>query len=135
MNEQYDIVIVGGGMVGAALACSLGDSNLRVAVIEESPPELFSADQLHDLRVSALSIASASILKTIGAWKGIAERRYCPFRRMRVWEGRGDVEFRSEDLNEPLLGYIVENRIIQLALLDRLVEREKLQLNVYKPAA
>ena len=120
MNEPYDIVIVGGGMVGAALACSLGNSSLRVAVIEETPPEPFAPEQPHDLRVSALSIASASIIKTVGAWKGIAERRYCPFRRMRVWEGRGDVEFRSEDLNEPLLGYIVENRIIQLALLDRL---------------
>jgi 2-octaprenyl-3-methyl-6-methoxy-1,4-benzoquinol hydroxylase len=50
----------------------------------------------------------------------MASRRLCPFRRMRVWEDRGDVEFRSEDINEPLLGYIVENRVVQLGLLDRL---------------
>jgi len=122
MNEHYDVVIVGGGMVGAALGCGLGGSALRVAVLEDAPPPEFSPEQTHDLRVSAISIASASILKTVGAWKGVASRRFCPFRRMRVWEDRGDVEFRSEDINEPLLGYIVENRIIQLALLDRLKE-------------
>jgi 3-demethoxyubiquinol 3-hydroxylase len=122
MNEQYDVLVVGGGMVGAALGCSLGDGPLRVAVIEDALPPAFDPSQVHDLRVSALSIASASIIQTVGAWNGIAERRYCPFRRMRVWEGMGDVEFRSEDIDEPLLGYIVENRIIQLALLDRLAD-------------
>ncbi|NJD05911.1 MAG: 2-octaprenyl-3-methyl-6-methoxy-1,4-benzoquinol hydroxylase [Methylococcaceae bacterium] len=120
MTEHYDVVVIGGGMVGAALGCSLGDSGLRVAIVEDSPPPPFAADQPHDLRVSAISIASASIIKTIGAWGGLISRRCCPFRRMRVWEDRGDVEFRSEDINEPLLGYIVENRVIQLALLDRL---------------
>lgn len=122
MSEHYDVIIVGGGMVGAALGCGLGGSSLRVAVLEDAPPPEFSPGQPHDLRVSAISIASASILKTVGAWPGVASRRFCPFRRMRVWEDRGDVEFRSEDINEPLLGYIVENRVIQLALLDRLRE-------------
>lgn len=122
MNEHYDVAIIGGGMVGATLGCCLGDSGLRVAVVEDAPPPPFAAEQPHDLRVSAISIASASIVKTVNAWKGVVSRRYCPFRRMRVWEDRGDVEFRSEDINEPLLGYIVENRILQLALLDRLVE-------------
>lgn len=120
MNEHYDVVVVGGGMVGATLGCALGGGALRVAVLEDAPPLDFSPEQPHDLRVSAVSIASASILKTIGAWRGISARRHCPFRRMRVWEDKGDVEFRSEDINEPVLGYIVENRIIQLALLDRL---------------
>lgn len=122
MVKEYDVVIVGGGMVGAALACGLGNSSLKVAVIEDSRPLAFADDQPHDLRVSAISIASASILKTVGAWKGIVSKRFCPFKRMRVWEDKGHVEFRSEELNEPLLGYIVENRVIQLALLERLVE-------------
>ncbi|QSA98603.1 UbiH/UbiF/VisC/COQ6 family ubiquinone biosynthesis hydroxylase [Methylococcus sp. EFPC2] len=120
MTEHYDVVIVGGGMVGATLACSLGDSPLKIAIIEDAPPPDFAPDQPHDLRVSAISIASANILKTVGAWRGIVARRLCPFRRMRVWEDKGDVEFRSDDINEPLLGHIVENRIIQLAVLERL---------------
>jgi 3-demethoxyubiquinol 3-hydroxylase len=120
MKEHFDVIIVGGGMVGAAVACSLGGSNLRVALIEAQAPEAFSAEQPHDLRVSALSIASRNILETIGAWEGITSRRFCPFKRMRVWESAGDTTFNSDDIRLPELGYIVENRITQLALLERL---------------
>lgn len=128
MNNEYDVLIVGGGMVGATLGCALGGSGLSVAVLEDTPPVAFSPEQPHDLRVSAVSVASASILKTIGAWPGIAARRMCPYRRMRVWEDRGDVEFRSEDINEPVLGHIVENRIIQLAALERLRDFSNVEL-------
>lgn len=120
MNEHFDVVIVGGGMVGAAVACCLGDSGLKVAVIEAQQPEPFSAEQAHDLRVSALSIASRHILEAAGAWDGIVQKRYCPFKRMRVWETAGDTLFNSDDIRQPELGYIVENRITQLALLERL---------------
>lgn len=125
---MFDVVIVGGGMVGATVACSLGGSPLKVAVIESSPPEPFADDQPHDLRVSALSIASKNILATVGAWKGIEKRRFCPFRRMRVWETAGDTEFCSKDIGEPALGYIVENRVTQLALLERLQDFDNIEL-------
>ncbi len=128
MKEKFDVVIVGGGMVGAAVACSLGGSLLKVAVIESSPPLPFATDQPHDLRVSALSIASKNILETVGAWQGVINRRFCPFRRMRVWETTGDTEFCSGDIDYPELGYIVENRITQLALLDRLQEFDNVEL-------
>jgi 2-octaprenyl-3-methyl-6-methoxy-1,4-benzoquinol hydroxylase len=128
MIEKFDVVIVGGGMVGSAVACSLGNSSLKVAVIESTLPLAFSAEQAHDLRVSALSIASKNILDTVGAWDGIVARRFCPFKRMRVWETAGDTEFCSDDINYPELGYIVENRITQLALLDRLQEFDNIEL-------
>lgn len=120
MKEIFDVVIIGGGMVGAAVACGLGGSALKVAVIEASPPVPFAPEQAHDLRVSALSIASKNILATVGAWEGVMARRVCPFRRMRVWETAGDTEFCSDDIHYPELGYIVENRVTQLALLERL---------------
>jgi 2-octaprenyl-3-methyl-6-methoxy-1,4-benzoquinol hydroxylase len=120
MKENFDVVVVGGGMVGAAVACGLGGSSLKVAVIENAPPQAFLPDQPHDLRVSALSIASKNILETVGAWGGVVNRRLCPFRRMRVWETAGDTEFCSDDINYPELGFIVENRVTQLALLERL---------------
>ncbi|MFU8789890.1 MAG: UbiH/UbiF/VisC/COQ6 family ubiquinone biosynthesis hydroxylase [Methylobacter sp.] len=120
MKEDFDVVVVGGGMVGAAVACSLGGSPLKVAVVESALPVAFSPGQPHDLRVSALSIASKNILETVGAWEGVVKRRLCPFRRMRVWETAGDTEFCSDDIGYPELGYIVENRVTQLALLERL---------------
>jgi 3-demethoxyubiquinol 3-hydroxylase len=128
MKQSFDVIIVGGGMVGTAVACSLGGSGLQIAVIENAPPLPFSLEQPHDLRVSALSIASKKILETVGAWQGIENRRVCPFRRMRVWETAGDTEFCSDDINYPQLGYIVENRVIQLALLDRLSDFDNVSL-------
>jgi 2-octaprenyl-3-methyl-6-methoxy-1,4-benzoquinol hydroxylase len=128
MKEEFDVAIVGGGMVGAAVGCGLGGSALKVAVIESMPPEPFSPAQPHDLRVSALSIASKNILATVGAWQGIENRRLCPFRRMRVWETAGDTEFCSDDIGERELGYIVENRVTQLALLERLQEFDNIEI-------
>lgn len=128
MKELFDVIIVGGGMVGATLACALGGCHLKVAIIEQSPPLPFAPDQPHDLRVSALSIASKNILSTIGAWQGIVDKRLCPFRRMRVWESAGDTEFCSDDINHPELGYIVENRVTQLALWERMREFDNIEL-------
>ncbi len=128
MKEKFDVIIVGGGMVGAAVACSLGDSPLTVAIIESALPEAYEPTQAHDLRVSALSIASKNILETIGAWAGIESKRLCPFRRMRVWETAGDTEFNSDDIEYPALGYIVENRITQLSLIERLKDFTNIQL-------
>jgi len=128
MNENFDVLIVGGGMVGATVACGLGNSTLKVAIVEQVMPDAFLASQPHDLRVSALSIASQTILQTVGAWEGVVTRRYCPFKRMRVWETTGDTEFCSDDIAHAALGFIVENRITQLALVDRLQQFDNIQL-------
>lgn len=131
MNQRYDVVIVGGGMVGATIACALADSDLSIAVIEQQHPPAFSPEQPHDLRVSALSLASERILRHVGAWQGIESRRLCPYRRMRVWEAsdkRGATEFDAGRIGHPYLGNIVENRVIQLALLDRVREIQNVDL-------
>ena len=128
MKKEFDVVIVGGGMVGATVACALGGSDLTVAVVEQSLPEAFEDEQPHDLRVSALSTASKNILKSVGAWEGILTRRTCPYKRMRVWETAGDTEFNSDDINCTELGFIVENRITQLALLEKLADFENIEL-------
>ena len=128
MKQQFDVVIVGGGMVGAAVACCLGDSGLKVAVIEAQVPQAFANEQPHDLRVSALSIASRNILDMVGAWQGVVARRYCPYKRMRVWENAGDTTFNSDDINAQELGFIVENRVTQLALLERIPSFDNITL-------
>ncbi len=115
-------------MVGATLACALGNSSLSVAVIEQFIPKDFDPQQTHDLRVSALSIASQKILQTLGVWPNIANKRICPFKRMRVWETVGDTEFSCHDTEYPELGFIVENRVTQLALLEQLKTFENIDL-------
>ncbi len=123
MKSRYDILIVGGGMVGATLACALGNSALSVALLEHDFPQPFDADQPYDLRVSALSAASRSILQALGVWDGVVSRRLCPYKRMKVWEAdatRAATEFNADDIGCSELGHIVENRVVQLALLERL---------------
>ena len=131
MKTRYDVLIVGGGMVGSALACALGNSGLSVAVLERQLPESFLPEQPHDLRVSALSIASERFLQNIGAWEGIQSRRSCPYKRMKVWENDsalGATEFDAGTIGYGHLGHIVENRIVQLALLERLRQFDNVDL-------
>ncbi|MEH6471790.1 MAG: UbiH/UbiF/VisC/COQ6 family ubiquinone biosynthesis hydroxylase [Halopseudomonas sp.] len=129
--EEYDIAIVGGGMVGATLACALADSGLQILLLEAQAPLPFAAEQPHDLRVSALSPASQTLLQKIGAWHGVEQRRLCPYRRMRVWEtsGRGDTLFDAADIDQPVLGHIVENRILQLALWQQIAQCDNIRIH------
>ncbi|MEH6628516.1 MAG: UbiH/UbiF/VisC/COQ6 family ubiquinone biosynthesis hydroxylase [Motiliproteus sp.] len=129
-STDFDLVIVGAGMVGATLACAMENSGLRIAVLDTHVPAAFEPSQPHDLRVSALSIASQRILENTKVWGGISTRRCCPYRRMRVWEteSRGDTLFDSADIDEPVLGHIVENRVIQLALWERMEQCANLEL-------
>lgn len=127
MMQSVDIAIVGGGMVGLALASAFKDTDLRIAVIESQEPKGDLAE-LPDVRVSALSRSSENILRNLGAWQGIVQRRAAPYSAMEVWEqdSFARIEFDAQKLAQPDLGHIVENRVIQLALLDQV----KLQSNV-----
>ena len=123
---QYDVIIAGGGMVGATLACLLGKAGKRVAVLEAHAPQPFFPTDPYDLRVSAISRASQRALASAGAWEGVLARRACGYEAMQVWDATGDgqIRFDAADLGEPDLGHIVENRVIQLALLDAMAALE-----------
>ncbi|WEM42733.1 FAD-dependent 2-octaprenylphenol hydroxylase [Photobacterium sp. DA100] len=120
MMQSVDVAIIGGGMVGLTLAAALADTELRVAVIEGKLPET-ALEPLPDVRVSALSRASERILRRVDAWEGIAARRMAPYSKMQVWEqdSFASIAFDAARLAQPDLGHIVENRVIQLSLLDR----------------
>lgn len=123
-TTQYDIVIAGGGMVGACLACALGNSPFRIAIVEGRRPQDVDVryEDEADPRVSAITRASQRVFSSLGAWQGMADRRVSPFREMRVWDaaGSGAIHFDSADIAEDTLGYIVENRVIQTALWERM---------------
>lgn len=121
-TQHYDIVIVGAGIVGSALACALGAQPLRVALIEARPPMLHWPEGTRDLRVSAVTLGSARLFQTLGVWDDMRAQGVSPFHDMRVWDaaGSGEVHFDAAETGEEALGYIVENRVIQAALLKRL---------------
>ena len=121
---QADLIIVGAGMVGSALALALENSGLEILVVDGGPLSVkpFAADGAFEPRVSALSAASQRILERLGVWEGIAARRASPYRDMQVWDGSGtgSVHFSAASVHAEVLGHIVENRVVQDALLERL---------------
>ncbi len=125
---NHDVVIVGGGMVGAALACALADKQLRVGIVEHGRvPAMPSGD--YALRVSAISPGSRTILEAVDAWGHIPKQRICPVERMKVWDsqGTGVIHFDSAELGEPYLAYIVENDAVQAALWQRMAASENIK--------
>ncbi|WP_462380732.1 2-octaprenyl-3-methyl-6-methoxy-1,4-benzoquinol hydroxylase [Pseudomonas sp. Marseille-QA0892] len=126
MTTQADIVIVGAGMVGSALALALEGQGLDIVVLDGESLEVFPFDtsEPFEPRVSALSAASQRILERLDAWPGITSRRACPYRDMHVWDGvgTGQIHFSAESVHAQWLGHIVENRVVRDALLDRLAK-------------
>jgi len=128
--KNYDVIIVGGGMVGSSLACLLAKAGVHVAVIEAFAPTAFNENDPHDLRVSAISHFSRSVLNNAGAWSHIEAMRISPYEQMHVWDGTGDgeIHFDAAEINEAQLGHIIENRIIQLGLTQALQQYETADL-------
>ena len=129
-STDYDILIAGGGMVGAAIACALSGNRLRIGVVEKQSPLLdWPRDEI-DLRVSAINHASQNLLENIGAWDAIRERGVQPYREMRVWDQlrHGDIHFDSASIGEPDLGHIIQNRIIQASLWECMQQHADIEL-------
>jgi 2-octaprenyl-6-methoxyphenol hydroxylase len=125
-ERRGDVVIVGGGMVGPGVPA--GEPRLvadRIVLIEAHLPPQPATDGEIELRVSALSRASERLLRACGAWPLLSTERLCAFERMCVWDeaaradGPGSIHFDCATLGEANLGYIVENRQVQWALLQR----------------
>ncbi len=142
MNREFDILIAGGGMVGLAVALALlqGDASdqCKITVVDAGKRPAFSPGQEVSLRVSAIASGTASQLASLGAWDSIAEARVCPYRDMKVWDATGSVEgpetlrFDAADFAVPQLGFIVENILIQDALLS-LLDAANVSINFETP--
>jgi 2-polyprenylphenol 6-hydroxylase len=134
MKYDHDVAIVGGGVVGSALACALADTGLSVALIDAQTPAPYDAKAEVDLRVFALSVASRRILEALQVWDSVAAVRISPYREMQVWDagGKGSVHFDSADLGQAELGYIAENSLLQHALWERL--KADAQVRMIHPA-
>ncbi|KJK15222.1 2-octaprenyl-3-methyl-6-methoxy-1,4-benzoquinol hydroxylase [Pseudomonas sp. 2(2015)] len=128
MEMRADLLIVGAGMVGSALALALQHSGLEILLLDGSPLSIKPFDQqsAFEPRVSALSAASQRILERLGAWQGVSERRLSPYSDMHVWDGSGtgQIHFSAASVHAEVLGHIVENRVVQDGLLERLHDSE-----------
>ena len=128
-QNRYDAVVVGGGMVGAAAALGLAQAGWSVALLEHQAPQAFEAQSPPDLRISAIGCTSVGLLKQLGAWPAVTAMRTVPYRRLETWEWASSrVAFDALSLGLPELGFMVENRILQLALWQQFAQCANLTL-------
>lgn len=138
--HQYDVAIVGGGMVGMALACSLASSpltkHLSVAIIDSNPAlgskDWIKKDDPPDSRVSTVTPATISLFKDVGAWQYVQQHRHAYFDKMQVWDytGLGYTRYNARDANKEVLGCVVENKVLHGSLLS-CIQNADFQKTIY----
>jgi 2-polyprenylphenol 6-hydroxylase len=129
VSRDFDVLVIGAGVIGATMAALLGARRLvgpgRVALLAERlsvdaaaiPMDAAAADDW-DLRVFALSRASQRLLRLCGTWQRLPQARSFPYERMCVWDasgaatGAGSMTFDCAEIGEPKLGFIVEGRAL-----------------------
>ena len=120
---NYDVIIIGAGIPGLTTACALAQkTRLTIAIIDTKPlVPSWTSEQYHH-RVSAIALSTKRIFQNINAWQAMVEQRVSPFNHIQVWDttSQANVKFDAAEVGEPRLGYIVENNVMQDALIKRL---------------
>ncbi|MGE7139473.1 UbiH/UbiF/VisC/COQ6 family ubiquinone biosynthesis hydroxylase [Luteibacter sp. NPDC031894] len=117
-GHLLDVAVVGGGMVGAAAALALGRAGFSVALVDAREPAPWAAADEVDLRVVGLAPSSIALLDQLGAWEAIRSARASGYDRIVVWdaESGATIRFDAADEGRDVLGYIVENALVQASL-------------------
>ncbi|MGH8480874.1 MAG: UbiH/UbiF/VisC/COQ6 family ubiquinone biosynthesis hydroxylase [Nevskiaceae bacterium] len=120
--KRHEIVVVGGGVAGAATALALLRQGFDVALIEKAKAPAPFKPEHYDARVYAISPGSARFLQACGVWSRIAAQRVSPYTRMQVWESTPlqSLNFDAAELAVPELGYIIEDSLLRATLWDAL---------------
>lgn len=121
-HDPHDLLIVGGGMVGLALAIDSARRGLSAMVVEQAVPEPETpVAGVYSPRVSAISRQSQTWLTGLDVWQHLPAGRACAYHEMKVWDGQGQgrIGFHADDVQADDLGHIVENRWLVSALWHR----------------
>ena len=122
-----DVLIIGGGLVGASLAAALRPSGLSVALVEAQP--MPTSNEGWDSRIYAISPGSAAFLAQCGAWQRLDPNRVQPVEQMRVFGDEGaELDFSAYQVGAPELAFILEGRLLQQALWRTLEQQDNLTL-------
>lgn len=130
---KHDVVIVGGGLIGASLACALQPTGLDVALIEAVAFDSMTQPS-HDEKMLSLAPASQHILEGLGVWASIASHGVAPIERVHISDRGhwGKTRLSASEFNVPALGYVVAARVIGLTLVQTLTSGRA--ATVYCPA-
>jgi len=129
-NEQTvtEVIIVGGGLVGATLAYSLANVGMKVTVLDRGDPQSWLDDSF-DGRASAVALASQRYLEAIGLWSDMAPHA-CAIKDIRVSEAHQPffLHYDHRDLGDEPFGYMVENRHIRRSLYSAINQNENISI-------
>lgn len=114
MEREFDVLVVGGGLVGAACALALGQDALRVGLLESAAPEATPQDDSWDSRIYAVTPGNVAWLRGLGVWDTLDAARIAPIHRMEVWgdDHKSKLEFDAYESGVEELGVIVESRLM-----------------------
>ncbi|OGT31892.1 MAG: hypothetical protein A3E87_02710 [Gammaproteobacteria bacterium RIFCSPHIGHO2_12_FULL_35_23] len=133
-NKQYDIVIIGAGIVGAASALAFAKTDLKIAILNQQSL-ITEVDETIDLRTSAINLASRDLLQEIGVWPTIESLRLSAYDKMTVWDKEGSIHFDCAEIGEAHLGFIIENKIMQVALNKQIQSAKNIDYLTLTPQA
>ncbi len=120
MSSTFDVIVIGGGIVGLSAAIAMSQHDFSVALIDKSA---LSTDTLAlDPRVYAINQASESLFKELGVWDHLNKTRASPYRHMHVWDSvsQAEIDFDARMIATDKLGTILEESILKEALLHQL---------------
>jgi ubiquinone biosynthesis UbiH/UbiF/VisC/COQ6 family hydroxylase len=131
----FDVIIVGGGLVGCSLALSLSAAGLKIALVESQTASGVAQTADWDSRIYALGPGSVDYLTQCGAWQAVDAARTMPVEDMRIVgdDARSGLDFSAYEAGLRELAVIVENRQVQAALWRTLQACP--EVVVYAPAA
>ena len=115
---KFDMIVIGGGLVGASLVVALKDSGLKIALIEPHESMPLPQDESWDSRVYAISPGSAAFLQKLGVWQRMKAERVAPVYEMTVFgdDNSAHINFSAYEIGLPELAFIAENRQLQTAV-------------------
>lgn len=134
MTTQFDVVVVGAGLVGAALALALEPHGYSVALVEPHPPPALPGPAAWDSRVYSISPGSAALLERCGAWSSLPQERLTRVEAMQIFgdDLTASLRFSAYEAGLRELAWIAENSVLQHELWQRL--REASGVHVFHPA-
>lgn len=128
MNHQFDVIVVGGGIVGLTAALTIARQNLSVAIIDKSDLKINSLRP--NERVFAINQASQQLLTLLEVWPLIDSRHLSPYQHMHIWDAANgaSIDFDARMIANNKLGFIVSEMVLKEALLRKIAQNSQITL-------
>lgn len=128
MSLQFNVLVLGGGVVGLTAALAMAQRGYRVAIIDAGSLSVDTSRP--DARVYAINYASQTLLQQLGAWQHVDAQRLAPYQHMHVWDAvnGAHIDFDARSVAAAYLGAIIEESVLKQALLQQVAQQANISL-------